>query len=75
VPEGADWVEEFFYVCFNDDCRYYVEGWSWMKSQFNQAASYRYMLNPTTGTSSPLPVWSESAMRDLIIQEVEGGDE
>jgi Ogr/Delta-like zinc finger len=74
VPDGANWVEEFFYVCFNDDCSYYQEGWDWMKSQYNQAASYRYMLNPSTGGSSPLPVWSDSAMRDMIVEEGDGGE-
>ncbi len=73
VPDGANWVEEFFYVCFNDECSYYQEGWDWMRSQFNQAASYRYMVNPTSGSASPLPVWSASAMRELIVEEQEGG--
>jgi hypothetical protein len=74
VPEEANWIEEFFYVCFNDRCSYYKEGWDWMKSQFSQVASYRYMLNPSTGASSPLPVWSDSAMREMIVEEDEGGD-
>ena len=52
VPEGASWDEEFFFVCFNDDCSYYQEGWDWMKEQYSQEASYRYMINPTTGASS-----------------------
>jgi hypothetical protein len=73
VPEGANWVEEFFYACFNDDCSYYREGWDWMRSQFNQAASYRYMINPSTGVSSMLPVWSASSMREMIVEEDEGG--
>ena len=73
VPEGASWNEEFFFVCFNNDCAYYQKGWVWMKEQFSQGASYRYMLNPTTGASSPLPVWSDSAMREMIVEDGEGG--
>jgi hypothetical protein len=75
VPEGANWVEEFFRVCFNDACPYFGEGWEWMRSQYNQAASYRYMVNPATGGSSPLPVWSAAAMREMIVEEPERGDE
>jgi hypothetical protein len=72
VPEEAGWSDAFFFVCFNDDCSYYREGWDWMKEQFNQKASFRYMRNPTTGASSMLPVWSDRAMREQIDQEPEG---
>ncbi len=73
VPEEASWSEEFFFVCFNDDCSYYKEGWGWMMEQYRQEASYRYMVNPTTGAPSPLPVWSDSATREMIVEDAEGG--
>ena len=73
VPEEASWSEEFFFVCFNDDCSYYTEGWGWMMEQYRQEASYRYMVNPTTGAPSPLPVWSDSATREMIVEDAEGG--
>ncbi len=75
VPEGATWSEEFFFVCFNDDCSYYREGWDWMKEQYNQHASYRYMINPATGASSSIPVWSDSATREMIVEENKGDDD
>jgi hypothetical protein len=75
VPDGANWTEEYFFVCFNDDCPYYQEGWEWMKQQYSQMASYRYMINPATGASSPLPVWSSSAMREMIVEGDQEGDE
>ena len=74
VSEEATWSEAFFLVCFNDECPYYKEGWAWMKEQYNQKASYRYMINPTTGTSSLLPVWSDSAMREMIVESAKEGD-
>ena len=72
VPDEAGWEEEYFLACFNDDCPYYRKGWQWMKEQFNQKVSYRYMVNPATGASSPLPVWSDTAMREMIADEPEG---
>lgn len=74
VPDGAGWIEEFFFVCFNDDCSYYQQGWVWMKEQYNQKASFRFMINPRTGTSSSIPVWSDSVARDLIVDDDEGDD-
>jgi hypothetical protein len=67
------WGEEVLLVCFNDDCSYYQEGWDWMKERYNQRASYRFMVNPASGTSSMIPVWSPSALRELIVEEPEGG--
>lgn len=72
VPVDASWNEEFFFVCFNDDCPYYKDGWTWMQQQFSQNASYRLAINPTTGACSPLPVWSDSATREMIVDETEG---
>ena len=74
VPEDASWDEEFFLVCFNDDCSYYKEGWRWMKEQFSQNASYRYSLNPVTGAAFPLPMWSDSATREMIVDEANSGE-
>jgi hypothetical protein len=72
VPEGASWGEEYFLVCFNDDCSYYKDGWVWMWEQFQQRASYRFAINPTDGSSLMIPVWSETATREMIMEEGEG---
>ena len=72
VPDGASWAEDFFYVCFNDDCPYYRDGWDWMMKQYSQKGSYRYMINPITGASSPLPVWSDIATKEMIVEDDEG---
>lgn len=75
VPDEATWSEEFFFVCFNDDCSYYKSGWDWMKEKYNQHASYRYAVNPVTEVELMIPVWSDSAARELIEEDTEGGDE
>ena len=75
VPEGSSWSEEYFFVCFNDDCSYYKDGWTWMKEQYNQVASYRYVFNPSTCGESQIPVWSDTATREMIVEDAEGGDQ
>jgi hypothetical protein len=75
VPNGATWSEEFFFVCFDDACPYYRDGWEWMKQEFNQVASYRYALNPRTGAPLPIPVWSDAATREMIVPEEEGSNQ
>ena len=74
VPEELSWSEEFFLVCFNDECSYYKKGWEWMKEQYNQHASFRFVISPDTGASSMIPVWSDSVAREMIVEETEEDD-
>ena len=71
-PDGATWTGGFQYVCFNDECPYFVRGWEWMERKYGVGASYRHRFDPATGQSGPLPVWSESDFRSSIIENGEG---
>ena len=69
TPELTNWESKYHLVCFNDDCSYYVKGWEWMRNKFKVNASYRYKFDPANGESGPLPVWSQEALKDGIIEE------
>jgi hypothetical protein len=72
MPDGGGWAELVHWVCFNDDCAYYKEGWDWMWQHYEVKSSYRYrVVNAATGHSSPLPVWSSTALRDRILDRPE----
>ncbi len=71
IPGDSTWNEEFHWVCFNDDCPYYVRGWDHMFKEYQQTTSYRHRMNPSTGKCGPLPVWSPSAHLDYILDDEE----
>ena len=67
TPDGSTWISEYMYICFNDECPYYVRGWQWMWEQNQVTASYRHKYDPVTGEKGPIPVWSPTALKSGII--------
>jgi hypothetical protein len=69
LPRETNYDEPVHWVCFNNACPYYREGWEWMRQQFEVKASYRYRVDPSTGAFIPLPVWSDDALLDRLVDE------
>jgi len=58
--------DELRYVCFNDECGYYVRGWAFIEEHYKTKASYRHMLDPQSGQTMPLRVKTAVDFRDGI---------
>ncbi len=68
-PEDSTWNADFMWVCFNDDCSYFVKGWDHMMNTQNVKASYRHRMDPKNGSTGPLPAWNKDAHKDCIIED------
>ena len=73
--DGLGWGTDFLYVCFNDECSLYTEGWQNMMEHYGQVASYRCMCDPTSGKIECIPVLSPNALKGDIIDEVKEAEE
>jgi hypothetical protein len=73
--DGLGWGTDFLYVCFNDECPLYAEGWQNMMEHYGQVASYRCMCDPTSGRIECIPVLSPTALKGDIIDEVKEAEE
>lgn len=66
-PFCQTWDNDHMYICFNDNCPYYVRGWDQMYRDTFQGMSYRCMFNPVNGCCSPIPVPTPYALREGIV--------
>lgn len=69
IPEAAGFAQPFHLACFNDECPYYVRGWTWMVENFGVRSSYRYRVDPGSGQESPVAVWSPEALKSHILPD------
>jgi hypothetical protein len=68
-PFEVTWDNDFMYICFNDECPYYVRGWDFMYREGNRGSSYRLMYNPEKDCCMPIPVPTPRALKESIVEE------
>jgi len=68
-PFCQTWDSDYMYICFNDECPYFVRGWDQMEGEGNRGMSYRLMYNPDKDRCMPIPVPSPRALREGIAED------
>lgn len=69
VGDGLGWGEPFLFMCFNDDCSLYTDGWEHMQETYAHNASYRCFCYPSSGKFEIMPVFSREGGGGQIIDE------
>ena len=69
VPQTVftEWPNEYFFVCLNDECSYFVQGWEAMANQ-GVHGSFRLMYDPLNDSCQAIPVANKSMLRNQIIE-------
>jgi len=67
--DGLGWGTPYLFICFNDECSLYVQGWENMEENYSQCASYRCMNYPGTKQFECIPVFSRTGGTGQIIDD------
>jgi ribosomal protein L37AE/L43A len=49
MGDGLGWGEPYLFVCFNDECPLYTQGWDQVEEDYGHKASYRSICYPSSG--------------------------
>jgi len=67
--DGLGWGTPYLFICFNDECSLYTQGWENMQENYAQNASYRCMNYPGTDQFECIPVFSPMGGTGQIVDE------
>ena len=67
--DGLGWGVPYLYICFNDECPMYQQGWEHMQDNYGRKASYRCMRYPDEDKYECLPVFSPQGASGQIIDD------
>jgi predicted RNA-binding Zn-ribbon protein involved in translation (DUF1610 family) len=67
--DGLGWGTPYLFVCFNDECPLYVQGWANMEENYAHCASYRCINYPGTEQFQCMPVFSPMGGTGQMIDE------
>lgn len=68
--DGLGWGSPFLFLCVNDECSLYKEGWDNLMENYAQNASYRCCNSPGSSNFELMPVFSpQGGMGQLIDNE------
>ncbi|MDY6952130.1 MAG: zinc ribbon domain-containing protein [Thermodesulfobacteriota bacterium] len=67
--DGLGWGTPYLYVCFNNDCPLYLEGWENVMDHYQTAASYRCICDPMSGRMDSMVVYSREGASGYVIDE------
>lgn len=69
MGDGLGWGEPFLFLCFNDECPLYTEGWDKVQEDYGHNASYRSMCYPSSGKFECMPVFGRLGGTGQVVDD------
>jgi len=67
VGDGLGWGSEFLFICLNNECSLFVNGWDFVENQYGHVGSYRHMEIPNSNENYNMMVAGASAFTGNIV--------
>ena len=67
VGDGLGWGSEYLFVCLNDECSLFKNGWEYIENQYGHVGSYRYMELPNSPEAFHMMVAGKDAFTGSIV--------
>lgn len=68
VGDGLGWGSEVLFICLNDSCSVFVNGWVSIEKQYGHHSSYRYMETPNSKEKNYMMVGSSDAFKGSEVE-------
>ncbi len=67
VGDGLGWGSDVLFICLNDACELFLNGWQSIEERYGHHASYRYMELPGSKESNLMMVGNKDAFKASVI--------
>ena len=64
--DGLGWGTPYLYLCFNNECPLFKQGWENIEENYGHHSSYRCLCYPGTENFECMPVFSPSPPSGLL---------
>ncbi len=67
VVDGLGWGCEYLFICLNDECSLFANGWQHIENQYGHVGSYRYMEIPGSKETYNMMVAGRGAFTGSLV--------
>lgn len=69
IGDGLGWGSDVLFICLNDACSTFLNGWDKIEAQYGHHASYRYMELPGSKEKNYMMVANADAFKACVVNK------